>query len=124
MEKAENIVKLTKTMVDKLSPPTDSDQIIYGDEELKCFGLRITHKGIKSFIVEKRINGKPKRITLGRYGALTVEQARREARKALGKIVTGINPIAEKQRAKLQGMTLREVFEDYLSTRKSLKVGT
>lgn len=72
-------------------------------------------------MVEKLINGKVRRITLGRYGELTAEQARKEAKKLLGQIATGIDPIAEKQQSKAQAITLVEVFEDYKKARKALK---
>lgn len=117
-------MNLTKAALDKLKAPADKAQIFYRDDKLKGFALRITANGIKSFVVEKLIQGKVKRITLGRYGALTVEQARKEAQKFLGKIASGIDPIAEKQSAKSKIITLNEVFEDYLKSRKSLKPKT
>lgn len=117
-------MKLTKNIVDKITAPTDRKQIFYRDDQLKGFALRVTASGIKSFIVEKLINTKVRRITLGRYGVLTVEQARREAQKLLGKIATGIDPIAEKQSSKAKAITLIEVFDDYIKARKSLKPRT
>lgn len=117
-------MKITKSTVDKIKPPSDKAQTFYRDDILKGFALRITANGIKSFVVEKLINHKVRRITLGRYGELTVEQARKEAQKILGKIATGIDPIAEKQQLKAQAVTLLEVFEDYLKTRKALKPKT
>lgn len=94
------------------------------DAELKGFAVRLTPNGVRSFVIEKRINGRVKRITLGRYPELTVEQARREAHKTLGKIATGVNPIAEKQHARLQGITLGEAFAEFLKARHSLKPRT
>lgn len=117
-------MKLTKSNIDKINPPQETAQAFYRDDQLKGFALRITKNGIKSFIVEKSINGKVKRITLGRYGELTAEQARKEAQKLLGKIATGIDPIAEKQTAKLQSVSLYGTFEAYLKTRKTLKPKT
>ena len=63
-------------------------------------------------------------MTLGKYGALTVEQARKEAQKIIGQIATGIDPIAEKLAAKMSVVTLNDVFEDYIKARKSLKHNT
>lgn len=117
-------MRLTKSAVDKIEPPKDQDQIFYRDDQLKGFAVRITKSGIKSFIIEKLINSKVRRITLGRYGELTVEQARKEAQKLLGKIATGIDPIAEKLSAKACVVTLDEVFKEYLNSRKSLKAKT
>lgn len=117
-------MRLTKSVIDKMEPPTDRDQIFYRDTDLKGFALRMTASGVKSFVVEKLISGKVRRITLGRYGELTVEQARKEAHKLLGKIATGIDPRAEKQATKLSTITLEEVFQDYLKARKELKPKT
>jgi len=117
-------MNLTKSAVDKLEAPNDRSQIFYRDEHLKGFALRITNNGIKSFVLEKLIKGKVRRITLGRYGELTVEQARKEAQKLLGKIATGIDPIAEKQSDAASTITLNEVWEDYQKARKSLKPKT
>ena len=75
-----SLQKITKSTVDKLSTP-ETGQAFIRDSELKGFAVRITSSGSKSFILEKRIDGKVKRITLGRYPELTVEQARKEAHK-------------------------------------------
>jgi integrase len=115
---------LTKTVVDKLSPPVGRDQAFYRDDQLKGFAVRVMASGVKSFVVEKLIKGKVKRITLGRYGELTVEQARKQAHQLLGKIATGIDPLAERRAASLKSMTLNEVFQDYLKARKELKPKT
>ena len=116
-------MKITKMYLDKLESPS-TGQVFYRDSEIKGFGVRVTPQGIKSFILEKRINGKVKRITLGRYPELTVEQARKEAQKVVGEIARGMNPIAEKKSDKLKKITLKQAFEDYLKARKSLKPTT
>lgn len=117
-------MKLTKAIVDKAELPVGKDQVFYRDDQLKGFALRVTASGSKSFIVEKNIGNKVRRITLGKYGALTVEQARKEAQKMIGQIATGIDPIAEKLTSKMNEITLNEVFEDYTKARKSLKHNT
>ncbi len=76
-------MKLTKNSADAIKPPLDKPQAFYKDDFLKGFALRITSNGVKSFVIEKLINDKVRRITLGRYGQLTVEQARKQAQKLL-----------------------------------------
>jgi len=115
-------MRLTKGFIDKHAvAPENKDQIFYRDGELKGFALRVTSSGVKSFIVETTIGNKVRRMTLGRYGKLTAEQARTEAKKILGKIASGGDPVAERKQAKAKSVTLKEVFEKYLEVRKGLK---
>ena len=122
-------MKITKLSVDKLEiPPIITPGVTaqkkYYDDSLKGFGVRVTSGGTKAFFIEKTIGNKLRRITLGHYGELTVEQARKEAQKILGKIATGIDPVAEKQATKARQVTLHEAFNDYLNARKALKPKT
>jgi len=114
-------IKLTKSVVDKIKPVQGKDQAFYRDEQLKGFALRVTSAGVKSFIVETRIDGKVKRMTLGKYGQITAEEARKQAKNVLGQIAKGDNPIAEKKANRIKSLTLQDVFNDYLKARKDLK---
>ena len=119
-------MRITKSTVDKLSlPPYKADgkpsQVIFRDSTITGFGIRITSAGAKSFIVKKRINGKSRRKTLGTYGPLTVEMARKETMKFLGSIATGNNPIKEEKAKRAKAFTLKDTFDDYLIARKDLK---
>lgn len=125
MKQTKNIVKLTKSFADKAQATTGKDQIFYRDSELKGFALRITANGTKSFVIEKIIGNKVRRITLGKYSdALPVEKARKKAQVLLGQIADGIDPIAEKRATKMRSVTLKEVLDDYMQARKSLKPKT
>lgn len=104
-------VKLPKYVVDRFAPP-QTVQRFPRDAQIKGFGLRITPSETKSFIVEKRVNGRVRRMTLGRYGELTVEQARKEARKLLGQVATGTDPVAEKHRHHALSISLRQAYGD------------
>ena len=122
-------MKITKQFVEKLpTPQIDAQgkgtQKRYYDAVLKGFGVRITSGGTRAFFLEKLVNKKLRRMTLGRYPELTVEMARKEAQKLLGQIATGIDPLAEKRADKARKVTLQEVFNDYLAARKSLKEKT
>lgn len=119
-----NIVRLTKTVIDKIEPTLGKEQSFYRDDQLKGFALRVTAKGVKSFVVETRINGHVKRVTLGKYGNITTEEARKQAKSLLGSIAQGNNPIAEKKTQIIKAMTLQQVFNAYLIVRKDLKQGT
>jgi len=124
-------LKLTKPIVESLLSPTGRSKngvllkyAIHWDTELKGFGLRITVNGVKTFVLQHRVNGKDRRLTIGRFGPLTAEEARREARKLLGAIATGRDPVAERRQAACDAVTLGETFADYLRARSELRPKT
>lgn len=122
-------MNIIKSFVDKAPIPAKlkegrTEQKRYYDDKLKGFGLRVTSGGTKAFFAEKLVNGTLKRITIGQYPAITAEQARKEAQVLLGKMVTGIDPVAEKKAKKIKGTTLQKAFDDYKVARKNLKPTT
>jgi integrase len=116
-------MKLTKSVVEGLSAPA-LGYTLHWDGQLKGFGVRITARGVKTFVLQRRVNGKERRITIGRLGPFTAEQARREATKLLGAIATGRDPVAERKQAELAAVTLGETFTEYLSARGDLRPNT
>ncbi|CZH42433.1 site-specific tyrosine recombinase XerC [Legionella pneumophila] len=122
-------MKITKTNVENLPLPQATQvgkttQKRYYDDNLKGFGIRVTSGGAKAFFVEKFINKKRCRITLGHYPELTAEMAKNKALHLLGQIAMGIDPVAEKKATEVRDITLNQVFKDYLKTRKNLKPRT
>ena len=115
--------KLNKVFIEKIPLP-EKDKVFYRDEQLKGFGLVVRSSGRKTFIVEKRINRKVKRISLGIFGELSPESARKKALALLGEIAMGGDPLARSKEDKAKLVTLGQVYEDYLNTRKSLKPTT
>ncbi len=87
-------------------------------------GIRTTSSSSKTFFVEKLVKGKLRRIKIGRYGELTVQQARKEAQILLGQIARGIDPLTEKRANKSREVTLKEVADAYFVACKSLKLQT
>lgn len=116
-------MKLTKTVVDRLPNP-ETGYALHWDDQLPGFGVRVTHSGIKSYVLQRRVGTKERRITLGRHGVLTCEQARKEAMRIAGDMTLGRDPILERRRQRLQAVTLGETFEAYIQARKSLKPRT
>src|SRR5262249_47430372 len=71
------------------------------DSELSGFGLRVETSGTKTFIVRYRADGggrtAPRRfIKIGRFGTLTVDEARRRAKVLLGAAANGEDPAGER----------------------------
>src|SRR3546814_449708 len=108
-------IPLTKRVVDA-SLPREKRYHLW-DSELRGFGLRVEPSGIKTFLAKYRAEGggrraPERRITIGRYGALTPEEARRQARKILGGAATGADPAAE-LKAKRKEMRIAELVDLY-----------
>ncbi|WP_242223612.1 tyrosine-type recombinase/integrase [Shinella zoogloeoides] len=77
-------VKLTKTYIDNLQ--ASAKDAMSWDSELKGFGVKVTPKGRKVFLVMHRPKGHigaPKKYTIGTHGEWTVQQARDRAREIL-----------------------------------------
>ena len=124
------MAKLTKTMVDR-AVSGEADYFIW-DGGLKGFGIKIAKGGRKSYVCKYRIGsgrGAPtRRMTIGAHGSpWTVDQARNEARKILGRVANGEDPAKEKQDAKKQ-ITVAELCDLYLeqgvATKKASTLAT
>jgi integrase len=114
--------KLTKTFVENLPNP-DSGQVFYRDSELKGFALRVG-KTSKVYVAESKIAGKTIRVTIGKHGVFTTEEARSEAKAILGQVARHINPNDELRAKRARSVTCAQVQEDYLKARKNLKPTT
>lgn len=110
----ERKLRLTKGRVERALHDGGGRFTIYRDTELPGFGLRVTEGGAKSFIAEYRRNGRKHRVTVGRFGPLTVDEARDEAKAVLFGAVKGEDPI-EKRRREREGETLQDVADRYLA---------
>ena len=86
------MAKLTKKAVEALEAPATGQAFLW-DGELKGFGVRVTKAGVKTFIIQYRnAEGKSRRINLGRFGVMTVETARDEAKIKFGTLAAGQDP--------------------------------
>lgn len=84
---------ITKRFLDAIK--ADGKLRIIADDQLPGFGVQVTPNGRISFCVTYRIAGKQKRRVIGRFGPVTVEQARRQAFAELGRVKAGEDPHPE-----------------------------
>src|SRR5215475_5358076 len=107
--------KLTKSVIDAL--PTPDADTVYWDRALPGFGVKVTPKGRKVFIVLYRTGGAGSRLrkyTIGPYGRVTFHQARVAAQKVFAAKLEGHDPAAEKRAARRHIVADR--VEDLLET--------
>jgi hypothetical protein len=106
--------KLTKRAIDAISK-SDGESILW-DSELAGFGLRIRAGGSKTFIAQYRAGGgragMQRRFKIGRYGTLTVDEARLEARKVLLAAAQGQDP-ANTRKEKRNELTVADLIEQF-----------
>ena len=93
------VKRLTKRMVDSLQP-AKRDLFVW-DCELAGFGLKLTPAGRRIYVVQYRLPGvgrrmAARRFTLGEHGPLTVDEARKFARKVLNAVAEGRDPAQER----------------------------
>lgn len=90
--------RITKREVDSLLPDAAGTLLVW-DDELPGFGVRVTPAGVKAYVAQYRTrSGATRRMTLGRHGAVTAEQARTLARQTLARVAEGADPLAERRR--------------------------
>ena len=115
-------IKLTKSAIDAL--PTPSSDVVYWDAAYPGFGVKITPKGLKVFIVLYRTGGAGsylRKYTIGPYGRVTLHQARVAAQKVFAAKVEGRDPAAEKREAKRRVVADRvdDLLENFIAQRLS-----
>lgn len=110
--------KLTQKVVKALELPAEGQKFVW-DTALKGFGVRLTPSK-KVFVVQGRVNGRDKRITIASCETFSADEARKKAKAFLQDMANGLDPNAERKRAKLEGITLAQVTESYIKDR-SLK---
>jgi integrase len=98
--------RLTQAFVD-LASGNGRDRLIF-DSQLSGLALRITPTGTKIFVVQARVAGRKRRITIGYADKTTLAQARKEALQALAAMRGGVDPSAER-RARLRASAARSI---------------
>ncbi len=109
-----NSIRLTKTSVEALAQ-TGKRYWVY-DSELAGFAVRVQTTGGKTFAVSCRPGGGrsaiKRTITLGTFGKLTVEEARRRAKTIIANVLLGKDP-AQEIMAKRREMRMSQLLELY-----------
>jgi integrase len=106
-------LKLTKTAVDSAQP--DHKDYELRDTTIPGFLLKVTPTGRKIFMVAYvSRNGQRRKPAIGRFGEITVEQARSIAQDWLADVRKGNDPSAERSAAR-QAPTVSELFDRFIS---------
>jgi integrase len=110
----------TKKDLDTLPLPAPGSRGYYRDSKVRGLQMAVYPTGRKSFVLYRKIEGRPERILIGSYPDLSIEQARGKASELNGAIAREENP-AESRRKLNAEATLQEAFTDFLERYKKPK---
>jgi integrase len=110
--------KITKRLVDVAKPGPAKDAF-WWDSEQRGFGLKVTPAGVKVYVLQYHVgsgrNARRRRLVIGRHGSpWTPEAARSEAKRLLGDIAKGLDPLERRQQERKM-MTIGELCDLYLA---------
>lgn len=95
--------ELTKTGVEAVPIPAEGKRAYLWDGKLSGFGVMVTDKGVRSYIVQYRVGGRgapTRRVTIGKHGSpWTAQTARGRASEVLEQVRRKVDPFdAERAR--------------------------
>jgi hypothetical protein len=105
--------RVTKRSVDALHCPPGKDRVFLWDDALSGFGVVAFPSGKKVYVAQFRQNGRSRRMAIAEHGRKTPDEARSMAKKVLGVVEDGLDPI-EERRAERGQRTLREVSDEFM----------
>ena len=102
---------LTKRIVEGARPKANDHFVWCG--KTTGFGVRVYPSGKKIFVAQVRVGRSIRRVRIGPFGPLTVEQARQRAKKIIDAAADGRDPQREKREHR-NALTVAELSEKYL----------
>lgn len=106
-------MRITKSSVDA-AQQGEKDYLLW-DDRLPGFGVKVTPKGSKVFVYQYRLGGRGspvRRYTIGKFGPITAEQARREAEMLALKVAQGVDP--QRMKAETARIAIDLAFNAYV----------
>jgi integrase len=117
-------IVLTDAKIRAFKPPA-TGQVEYLDAVVPGLRIRIGVSGAKSFVLRKRVAGKYRNITLGRYSErLPLAEARKKSRQILSDVEVKADPVAslpKPQKRRVDGYTVNALWPGYKKTKAELR---
>lgn len=105
-------MKLTQRSVIALKP---KDKLyIQWCKELKGFGVRVQPGGSKTYFVQFRVDGKTRKVTLGKASDTKAEFARRKAQEYIGSAAKGVD-VAKEKKERTSRATINDLADQFVN---------
>lgn len=108
----------TKRELDRIKPA--SRQTWVYDTAVKGLCMIVTPAGARTFYLAKRMEGRYRRVKIGTFPEVSIEQARKSALRKINAEADGKNPAEERRQAR-DSMTFGELFEAYMVRHAKVK---
>lgn len=108
-------MKFTDKSIQALKPQPERYEI--WDDGKRGFGLRVSPRGVKSFIWMYRFNGRSKRLTLGAYPKFSLHEAGKMLAEAKSKLDKGIDPgneLVQSNKDHRNAILIEDLAREYL----------
>jgi hypothetical protein len=121
-------IRLTKRAMEAIRP-AERDVLVW-DAEIPGFGVKVTPKGGRIYVLQYSRRDRTRRVTIGRHGGggLTADLARRDAEILRGIIRDGGDPAAEHARQRaiptMRGLADRYMAEHAIPKKKPRSAGS
>src|SRR5579864_8224884 len=102
----------TKKALDALPAPVNGQRAYAYDLQVRGLAIAVSPAGRKTFVLYRKVNGRPERVNIGVYPDMSIEQARGEAQGLNSAITRGDNP-ADKRRTLSAEDTLGTLWDKY-----------
>ncbi len=115
------MAKLTKRAVEALA--VEKKDYFVWDSQIAGFGVRVLPSGAKTYQAQYRKGGRTRRVSIGRHGKVTVDEARKLAKEIMGQVAKGENPaedISQHRKALTMAALCERFFEAHVKERCKL----
>lgn len=109
-------MKLTNQTIAKLSVPHGQSEIIFFDDDVAGFGIRIRDGGSRTWVFQYKLGSKQRRISFGSVGAMPAPKARVRAEQLHAQVKLGQDPAGQKIEATAKAAeTFEPIVKRYLA---------
>jgi integrase len=107
-------MQLTLYRIQGLKCPEGKRDVLIFDGEQRGLGVRVTAGGSKTYLAQYNWHGQKRRIPLGSCSGVSLAKARDAVRAIMGDVAKGIDPAAERKKAKAhEALTLAALLSDW-----------